>query len=91
MTSNELTIINENNEQVQRNIEKFPSDMMFRLNKEDCLRCQFGTLEHIENVIDKESLRSQFATLDNATKGRGKYSKYLPYAFTEQGIYMLKV
>jgi hypothetical protein len=33
------------------------------------------------------SLRSQFATLEK--KGRGKYAKYLPYAFTEQGIAML--
>ena len=30
-------------------------------------------------------LRSQFATLD----GRGHYSKYLPYAFTEYGVIML--
>ena len=30
-------------------------------------------------------LRSQFATLD----GRGKYSKYPPFAFTEQGVAML--
>lgn len=33
------------------------------------------------------SLRSQFVTLDE--KGRGKYSKYLPFAFTEQGVSML--
>ncbi len=32
------------------------------------------------------SLRSQFVTLD---VGRGKYRKYLPYVFTEQGIAML--
>ena len=32
------------------------------------------------------SLRSQFMTLE---KGRGKYSKYLPSAFTEQGVAML--
>lgn len=32
------------------------------------------------------SLRSQFVTLEN---GRGKYSKYLPFAFTEQGVAML--
>lgn len=32
------------------------------------------------------SLRSQFATLEN---GRGNYSKYLPFAFTEQGVAML--
>jgi hypothetical protein len=32
------------------------------------------------------SLRSQFVILEN---GRGKYPKYLPYAFTEQGVAML--
>ena len=32
------------------------------------------------------SLRSQFVTLEN---GRGKYPKYLPMAFTEQGVSML--
>ena len=31
-------------------------------------------------------LRSQIVTLE---KGRGRYSKYLPYAFTEQGVAML--
>ena len=33
-----------------------------------------------------KSLRSQFVILE---KGRGKYSKYPPYAFTEQGVAML--
>lgn len=33
------------------------------------------------------SLRSQFVTLEN--KGKGQYSKYLPYAFTQEGIAML--
>ncbi len=33
-----------------------------------------------------KSLRSQIVTLK---KGRGKHSKYLPFAFTEQGIAML--
>ena len=32
------------------------------------------------------SLRSQFVTLET---GRGKHKKYLPYAFTENGVYML--
>lgn len=31
-------------------------------------------------------LRTQFASLES---GKGKYSKYLPYAFTEQGVAML--
>ena len=33
------------------------------------------------------SLRSQIVTLENV--GRGKYIKYLPFAFTEQGVAML--
>ena len=55
------------NEQVKRNIERFPEDFMFQLTMEECLR-------------------SQFATLNQA---QGKHLKYLPYAFTENGIAML--
>jgi hypothetical protein len=33
------------------------------------------------------SLRSQIGALENA--GKGKYAKYLPYGFTEQGVAML--
>jgi hypothetical protein len=40
---------------------------------------QLSELEH-------ESLRSQFATLE---KGKGQHRKYMPYAFTENGVYML--
>ncbi len=35
---------------------------------------------------EADSLRSQIVTLK---PGRGKYRKYLPYAFTEQGVAML--
>lgn len=55
---------------IKRNSQRFPSDFMFQLTKEEAdylLRFQIETLE----------------------KGRGKYSKYLPYAFTEQGVAML--
>jgi hypothetical protein len=39
-------------------------------------------------LTDEEAarLRSQIVTLET---GRGKYSKYLPYVFTEQGVAML--
>lgn len=36
-------------------------------------------------IQEYNSLRSNFLTLN----GRGQHKKYLPYAFTEQGIYML--
>jgi hypothetical protein len=35
---------------------------------------------------ESRALRSQFATLK---RGRGQHRKYLPYAFTEQGVAML--
>jgi hypothetical protein len=54
------------NEQVRRNIRRFPDDFMIRLTAEEY-----------------EALRSQFATLKTA---RGTHRKYLPYAFTEQGV-----
>jgi hypothetical protein len=57
------------NEQVRRNLKRFPDDFMFQLTEEEA-----------------ESLRSHFATLKS---GRGKHRKYLPYAFTEQGVAML--
>ena len=38
------------------------------------------------NRQEVDSLRSQIVTLK---KGRGQHSKYLPYAFTEQGVAML--
>lgn len=70
------------NEQVKRNIERFPSNFMFQLtqNEYDNLRSQFAT-----SSLD-DSLRSQIATLEN---NRGKHTKYLPYVFTEQGVAML--
>lgn len=56
-------------EAVRRNIERFPSDFMFELTRDEY-----------------NSLRTQFATIED---GRGKYSKYNPFAFTEHGVTML--
>jgi hypothetical protein len=62
------------NEQVRRNLARFPEDFLFQLTPEEIHRLQ--------------PLRSQFATLD-IPSGRGRYAKYLPYAFTEHGVTML--
>ena len=66
---------------VKRNIKRFPKDFMFQLTKEefDNLRFQFETSN--ETGI----LRLQNETSKN---GRGG-TRYLPYAFTEQGVAML--
>ena len=70
------------NEAVKRNKGRFPDDFMFQLTKQefDDLRSQIETLENTD------SLRLQNETLK---KGRGQHPKYLPYAFTEQGVSML--
>ena len=67
------------NQAVKRNIERFPTRFMFQLTKEEQIRAE-------------QFLRSQFVTLeisDTDEDLRGKHSKYLPYAFTEQGVAML--
>ena len=82
------------NQQVQRNIERFPADFMFQLSKEEFenWKSQFATLndeeENLKSQIatsSEDSSRSQIATLN----ARGSNIKYLPYAFTENGIAML--
>ena len=55
------------NQAVKRNIERFPADFMFQLEKEECLRSQIVTIR----------------------EAHGKHLKYMPYAFTENGVAML--
>jgi hypothetical protein len=65
------------NEQVKRNLDRFPTDFMFRLTAEeaDVMRSQITTA----------NLRSQIATSSSKSHG-GR--RYLPYAFTEHGAIM---
>ncbi|MBR1413490.1 MAG: ORF6N domain-containing protein [Bacilli bacterium] len=58
---------------VKRHIKRFPERFMFQLTEEEC----------------KECLRFQFETLNINGNKRGQHIKYLPYAFTEQGVAML--
>ena len=62
------------NQQVKRNIDRFPEDFMFQLKKEE---------------IPEEFSKSQIVTLNESGNKRGLHIKKMPYAFTEQGIYML--
>ena len=94
------------NQQVKRNIERFPEDFMFQLTKVELinLKSQIATSSAIEN-----SPRSQIVTLNKGTNLRSQIAtssqevslksqivtsshggvRYLPYAFTENGIAML--
>ncbi len=55
------------NQQVNRNIDKFPSDFMFKL-----------TRPEVDSILMSQNVISSWGG-----------SRKLPYAFTEQGIYML--
>lgn len=68
------------NRAVKRNSERFPGDFMFQISQKE-----FDTLKSQIVTSSGESLRFQFGTSRLEHGGR----RYLPYAFTEQGVAML--
>ncbi len=62
------------NRQVKNNLERFAEDFRFQLTKDEV-----ALLSRCKNFTLKKS----------SENGRGSNIKYNPYAFTEQGIYML--
>ena len=73
------------NQQVKNNIEKFDEDFRFRLNSEEfeILKSKIWTSSDESKVEPQGNLRCK-----NCTSSWGG-ARYAPYAFTEQGIYML--
>ena len=73
------------NRQVKNNIEKFDEDFRFQLNSEEfeILRCKNCTSSDGDKLEPQKILRSK----KSASSWGG--ARYAPYAFTEQGIYML--
>ena len=67
------------NEQVKRNIERFPKEFMFQLNEEE-----FENWKS-QIVISNSNLMSQIATSSSDKMGLRKR----PFAFTEHGVTML--
>jgi len=67
--------------QVRANMERFPSDFMFELTKEeyDSLRSKFFTLND-----EGDSLRCK-----NFTSNKRGGNRYLPFVFTREGVAML--
>ena len=63
------------NQQIKNNIDKFPEDFMFQISKDES-----------EEIMISKKLMSFKTVNTSGTKG-GR--THLPYAFTEQGIYML--
>ena len=76
------------NEQVKRNIERFPEDFMFQLTRGEfeILKSQIA-ISNIPINQDNNHSISQIAT-SKSEKKRGGTQK-LPFAFTENGVAML--
>ena len=62
------------NKAVKRNINRFPDDFYFELTKEE---------------VKMLTSRFHFGTMNKSNNLRGYNLKYLPHAFTEQGVAML--
>lgn len=70
------------NEQVKNNIDRFDDDFMFQLTREE-----FDFI--LRSKISTSSLAKHTNTITKGISSNWGGSRYLPYAFTEQGIYML--
>lgn len=87
------------NEQVKRNIERFPEEFMFQLTREeiDFLKSQIVISREPDSVMSQfvtspktNSVMSQIATSrNNMFTGQEGGTRKLPFAFTEQGCAML--
>jgi hypothetical protein len=81
------------NQAVQRNKERFPEDFMFQLSEEEAAlvltsQTVISNPRNEANSLDDSGiLRSQIATSKLGPGSGGR--RYLPFAFTEQGVAML--
>lgn len=69
------------NQAVKRNIERFPEKFRFQLSIDE--------VDDLKSQIVTSNSRSQIVTLNQSGTRQGGNIKYLPYAFTEQGVAML--
>lgn len=69
------------NQAVKRNIDRFPEKFRFQLSPDE--------IEDLKSQIVTSNSRSQIVTLKQSGTQQGGNIKYLPYAFTEQGVAML--
>jgi 2-phospho-L-lactate guanylyltransferase (CobY/MobA/RfbA family) len=73
------------NQAVQRNLDRFPQDFMFRLEREDLAALRSQTVTLNAQVLESK----EFLVASGLAGTRGSHSKYTSYAFTEQGVAML--
>src|SRR5262245_14072310 len=73
------------NQAVKRNLERFPDDFMFQLTFDEGRRLRSQTV-----TLDGQAAETAVVYASPSLRpGRGRYAKYRPRAFTEQGVAML--
>ncbi len=75
------------NEQVKRNLKRFPADFLFQLTRQEFIAMRSQIVTASKQAVDHKlsrNLRSQIATSSSGYGGQ----RYLPYAFTENGAVM---
>jgi hypothetical protein len=73
------------NQAVQRNLDRFPPDFMFRLEREDLAALRSQTVTLNAQVLESK----EFLVAAGLIGTRGGHAKYASYAFTEQGVAMV--
>ena len=74
------------NETVNRNKQRFPENFCFQLTEEEVKKME---RQYVTWNLGQENDWSQIATGSKNDNNKHRAKKYLPYAFTEQGIAML--
>ncbi len=69
------------NQTIKRNINRFPSEFMFRLNKSEW--------EHIQEYLNTQAQNVNMSSQNVMTLPKQRPKTALPYAFTEHGVAML--
>ena len=82
------------NQAVKRNLERFPADFMFQLTAEEVenvrrLIAQSVTPAPVPAANSSQTATSPRSRSQTVILKRGQNIKYLPYAFTEQGVAIL--
>jgi hypothetical protein len=73
------------NQAVKRNIQRFPADFMFQLTPEEAVRSRSKSVTLNAQLLEITPL----SAVTRLRSNRGTNLKYLPHAFTEQGVAML--
>lgn len=75
------------NEQVKRNVERFPEDFMFQLTAQEWAKMRSQNATSSSEIIESEVIEPNSSQIAMSSK-KHRGAAYRPYAFTEHGAIM---